>query len=145
MDFILSGIVKAIVLLIHGDPETFSAVKVTMYTSTLSMIISLVLGIPAGFALGFFQFKGRDTLRFIFDTLMSLPTVLIGLVVFALISHQGPLGHLEILFTISGMAIGQAILAIPVVVALGASTVESMDSQLRPTLMSLGASRTQLF
>jgi tungstate transport system permease protein len=145
MDFILAGFHKAIALILQGDPETFSAVKVTLLLSVYSMAVSLALGIPAGFILGYTRFKGRKTIRFIMDTLMSLPTVLIGLLVFAFISRNGPLGHLELLFTIPGMAIGQAILAFPVVAALSASAVESMDAHLRPTLMSLGASRQQLF
>jgi tungstate transport system permease protein len=134
-----------LLLLIQGDPETYSAVRVTLETSFYSMLVSLILGIPSGFAVGYFHFKGRETIRFLLDTLMSLPTVLIGLLVFAFISNQGPLGRFGLLFTIPGMAIGQSILALPVVMALSASTVGSMDSHLRPTLMSLGASRTQLF
>ncbi len=145
MDFIVEGFLKALQLILSGDPETYSAVKATIHVSSLSMLVSLVAGIPAGFALGYFAFPGKRGLRLVVDTLMALPTVFIGLVVYAVISSRGPLGSMGLLFTLEGMAIGQAILAFPVVAALSASAVESMDSRLRPTLMSLGVSRTRLF
>jgi tungstate transport system permease protein len=144
MDFILTGMVKAVYLLVTGDPETWSAIRVTVHVSTLSMAVSLCLGIPAGFVLGFFQFPGRKSLRLVVDTLMALPTVFIGLLVYALVSSRGPLGSLGLLFSPGAIAIGQTILALPVITGLSASAVESMDRHLRPTLMSLGAGSFQL-
>jgi tungstate transport system permease protein len=78
------------------------------------------------------------------DTLLSLPTVFVGLMVYAMITHRGPLGHMGMLFTLTGIAVGQAILALPIVVALTATAVESMDRQLSVTLRSLGADKRQL-
>lgn len=144
MDFILTGMARALVLLAQGDPETYSAVWVTLYVSTCSMAVSLLLGIPAGFALGFFKFPGKKTLRLVVDTLLALPTVFIGLLVYALISSRGPLGSMGLLFSVPGIAMGQTILAFPVVTALSATAVESMDRHLRPSLMSLGANRKQV-
>lgn len=144
MEFIIEGMAKALELLLSGDLETYSAVRVTLYVSTCSMLASLAAGIPAGFALGFFQFKGRRQVRLVVDTLLSLPTVFIGLVVYAFISSKGPLGPMGLLFTVPGIAIGQTILAFPVVTALSATAVESMDRHLRPTLMSLGAGPLQV-
>lgn len=145
MDFIVEGFIKALQLILSGDPETYSAVKATLHVSGLSMLASLVFGIPAGFVLGYFTFPGRRGLRLAVDTLMALPTVFIGLLVYAFISSRGPLGSMGLLFTLEGMAVGQAILAFPVVAALSASAVESMDTRLRPTLMSFGISRSRLF
>jgi tungstate transport system permease protein len=75
---------------------------------------------------------------------LALPTVFIGLVVYAFISKRGPLGEMGLLFSLTGIAIGQTILALPVVIALSATAVESMDRHLRILLISLGASRRQL-
>ncbi len=144
MDFILIGFRKAIELLLSGDPETYSAIFATLKVSSYSMTVSLVIGVPLGFVLGYFRFPGRKQVRVIVDTLLSLPTVFIGLVVYAFLSRQGPLGEWGLLFTLPGIAIGQTILALPVVAALGASAVESMDRQLHVTLLSLGAGRRQL-
>ncbi len=94
MDYILNGLFQAIQLLIHGDAETYSAAAATLKVSTGSMIASLLIGIPAGFLLGHHDFPGKKPVRTLVDTLMSLPTVLIGLLVYALLTHRGPLGHL---------------------------------------------------
>ncbi len=83
-------------------------------------------------------------MRTIVDTLLALPTVFVGLLVYAFLSHQGPLGNLGLLFTLPGIAIGQTILALPIVIALTATAVESSDPNLDLTLMSLGANRRQL-
>lgn len=144
MDFIFQGIVEAFRLLLRGDPQTYSAVWATLRVSTYSMLASLLMGIPAGFALGYLRFPGRRQVRLVVDTMLSLPTVFIGLMVYALISRRGPLGEMDLLFSLPGIAIGQTILALPVVIALTASAIESMDANLRLTLMSIGANRHQL-
>ncbi|HSM73592.1 MAG TPA: ABC transporter permease [Desulfobacterales bacterium] len=144
MDFLLDGFVTAIRLLVTGDSETYSAVFATVRVSSYSMAASLALGVPGGFFLGHFDFPGKRQLRLVVDTLLALPTVLIGLLVYAFLSQRGPLGEWGLLFTLPGIAIGQTILALPVVVALTATAVEAMDRHLRTTLITLGASRSQL-
>ncbi|MBF0200593.1 MAG: ABC transporter permease [Desulfamplus sp.] len=144
MDFIATGLINAFTLLLHGDSTTWSAVLVTLKVSTLSMLLSLAGGLPCGFCLGYFNFRGKRALRTVFDTMLALPTVFIGLMVYAMISHQGPLGEYGLLFSIWGIAIGQTILAFPIVVVLAASSVEGADSQLRLTLISLGAGRINI-
>jgi tungstate transport system permease protein len=144
MDYILNGFIQAIQLLVQGDAQTYSAISVTLQVTADSMSASLILGIPLGFLLGYFEFKAKRPLRLMVDTLLALPTVFIGLMVYAFLSHKGPLGHLGLLFTVPGIAIGQTILALPIVIALTATAVESMDRQLRSTIVSLGASRRQL-
>jgi tungstate transport system permease protein len=145
MDFLLQGLLKAIELLRTVDPETFSAVYATLLVSAESLAVNLALGLPLGFCLGYFDFKSKRQTRVVVDTLLSLPTVFIGLLVYAFFTARGPLGHLGLLFTLPGIAVGLTILALPIVVALSATAVESMDRQLRVTLISLGANRRQLF
>ena len=144
MDFILAGFIEAIRLLLGGDGQTWSAVAATIKASSGSMAASLVLGVPMGFLLGYFDFPAKRQVRLVVDTALALPTVFIGLVVYAFISNRGPLGEMGLLFTLTGIAIGQTILALPVVIALSATAVESMDRHLRMLLISLGASRWQL-
>jgi tungstate transport system permease protein len=145
MDFLLQGLLKAIELLMTGDEETFSAVFATLVVSSYSIVASLVLGLPLGFCLGHFEFAGKKSLRLAVDTGLALPTVFIGLVVYAFLTQRGPLGGLGLLFTLPGIAIGLTILALPIVIALSAAAVESMDRKLRVTLISLGVNRRQLF
>ena len=143
MDYILEGLAQAFSLLARGDAETFSALAATVYSSSLAMLASLLLGLPLGFCLGRGPFRGQRLLRTLVDTGLALPTVLIGLLVYAFLSRRGPLGSWGLLFTLPGLAIGQAILALPVVMALTASAVESLDRRLGLTLLTLGANPRQ--
>jgi tungstate transport system permease protein len=144
MDFIVAGFIKAIELLIGGDHATWTAVWATLKVSTGSMLLSIGAGLPCGFLLGYFDFKGKKHLRTILDTMLALPTVFIGLAVYAFISRQGPLGELGLLFTLTGIAIGQTILAFPIVTAITATTIENIDQDLKLTLVSLGAGRRHI-
>ncbi|WP_022661854.1 ABC transporter permease [Paucidesulfovibrio longus] len=144
MDFIAQGVLEAFRLLMLGDPQTWSAVRTTIGVSTMSIMASLVLGAPLGFALGYYEFPGKRGVRLLVDTLLSLPTVVIGLLVYAFITRQGPLGDFGLLFTMRGIALGQTLLGLPVVVAMTATAVESQDRRLRQTLLTLGASPGQV-
>ena len=145
MNFLLEGFFRAFHLLASGNAETYSAIWATVKVSSYSIGCSLLIGIPLGFCLGYFDFSGKKPIRTIVDTMMALPTVFIGLLVYALMTHRGPLGNFGLLFTLPGIAIGQTILALPIVIGLSATAVESMDQKLRITIMSMGANRRQLF
>lgn len=139
MSYLLDGATTAVRLLATGDGETYSAVAATLRSTALAMAAALVAGLPMGFLLGYARFPGRRLLRTVSDTLMAFPTVVIGLLVYLLLSRQGPLGSLELLFTVPGMSIGLALLAWPMVVSLTASAVEEMDPRIRLALLTLGA------
>ena len=144
MDFIAEGFVQAFRMLLTMYEETTVIVVTTFKLTVLSMAGVLLFGLPAGFLLGYFDFPGKRAVRTVTDTLLALPTVVIGLLVYALISRRGPLGDWELLFTIRGMAIGQVILGTPIVAAYTAAAIEGLDSRLRQTLMTLGASGGKL-
>lgn len=144
MDFILNGFVQAFVLLFSGDPETYTAISTTLCVSTISILASLAIGAPLGFLLGYHDFYGKKTVRIVVDTLLSFPTVVIGLLVYAFLSRRGPLGELGLLFTVPGIAIGQTLLGLPIVVAMMATAVESLDQRLKNTLLTLGAAHRQI-
>ncbi|MBF0480212.1 MAG: ABC transporter permease [Desulfovibrionaceae bacterium] len=144
MNYLADGFVQAFSLLAALDPETFAAVWASVKTTALALTAAAVLGIPAGFALGYGRFPGRRALRLASDTLLAFPTVLIGLLVYAFVSRRGPLGEFGLLFTIAGMAIGSAILAMPIAVSLTAQAVESLDPRVRETALTLGAGKARL-
>ena len=145
MNFLLEGFFQAFHLLASGNAETYSAIWATVKVSSYSIGCSLLIGIPLGFCLGYFDFSGKKPLRTMVDTLMAMPTVFIGLLVYAFLTRRGPLGDLGLLFTLPGIAIGQTILALPIVIGLSATAIESMDQKLRITIMSMGANLRQLF
>ena len=129
MDFILEGILSAFGLLLSGDTETFSAIKATLYTSSISILFAIVIGFPIGFILGFCEFRARRTLRLLSDVALAMPTVAIGLILYAFISRNGPLGELGLLFTLKAVMLGQFVLALPIIVSLSASVIENMDKK----------------
>jgi len=144
MDYIVAGCIEAFGLLAGGDGETYSAIATTLKASTLSMVASLIIGIPLGFLLGYYSFPGKRQVRTVVDTLLAMPTVVVGLLVYAFISRRGPLGEFGLLFTIPGIALAQTILVVPIVVSLTATAIEGLDRRLRMTLMALGAERIQI-
>ena len=129
MDFILEGILSAFGLLLSGDAETFSAIKVTLYTSSISILFAIIIGFPIGFILGFYEFRARRVLRLLSDVALAMPTVAIGLILYAFISRNGPLGELGLLFTLKAVMLGQFMLALPIIISLSASVIENMDKK----------------
>jgi tungstate transport system permease protein len=141
MRYIAEGFATAVKLLFRGDPETYSAVFTTLKVSSLSIMAALVIGIPLGFLLGYYEFRGKRQVSAVVDTLLALPTVVVGLFVYAMISRRGPLGNLGLLFTIPGIGIAQTILILPIVIALTATAVSNLDVRFRRTVLTLGAGR----
>lgn len=144
MGYFYDGLQQAGDLLFNMDGATISAIQATLVSTSGSVAVAMAIGLPVGFLLGYYRFPGARFLRLVSDTLLAFPTVLIGLIVYAFITYRGPLGSWGLLFTLPGMMIGQAILALPIVISWTAQAVESMDSRCRQTLLTLGASRSQL-
>jgi tungstate transport system permease protein len=144
VDYFSEGFARAVQLLLSLDPETFSAVWATSAVTALALAASLAIGLPLGFALGHFRFPGRRAARLFVDWMLSLPTVVIGLIVYALFTTRGPLGEWGLLFTVPGMAIGLTLLGLPIIIAMTATAVEGTDTRLTETVLSLGADRFQL-
>ncbi len=139
MEYILGGMWKALGLIFSLDREIFSISLLSLKVSTIAIFLSSLAGVPLGFIIGSGQFWGKKGLTAIFNTLMALPTVVVGLLVYSLISRQGPLGPLELLFTPKAMVIGQFILATPIIVALTISATQAIDPRVKITAMTLGA------
>lgn len=137
MDFLLNGFTEAFNLLLNGNLETYSAIKATLYTSSVSILFAVVVGFPFGFILGFYDFKGRKILRLLSDTTLAMPTVAIGLILYAFITRNGPLGSLNLLFTLKAVMLGQFVLALPIIISLTASVVENMEKKHYLTILNL--------
>ena len=137
MDFLLHGFAEAFNLLLNGDLETYSAIKATLYTSSVSILFAVLVGFPLGFILGFYDFRGRKILRLLSDTALAMPTVAIGLILYAFITRNGPLGSLNLLFTLKAVMLGQFVLALPIIISLTASVVENMEKKHYLTILNL--------
>ena len=144
MDYIFNGTIEAFKLLFKGHEETYSAIFTTIKASSLSIFFSLLIGMPLGFLLGYKNFAFKKPIRTIVDTLLAMPTVVVGLLVYAFISRRGPLGEMQILFTIPGIVIAQIILILPIVISFTATAIENLDKRLDDTLLTLGARGNQI-
>jgi tungstate transport system permease protein len=133
--------VRAVELLVSGDREVWYIMWTSLRFSLSSVAIAAVIGIPAGVAYSRGRFRGKRAVTAVLTSLMALPTVVVGLIVYSFISRAGPLGSLGLLFTPSAVIIGQAILALPIVVSLVSSGLAALDPLLPEVLTTLGASR----
>lgn len=115
----------------------------SLYTSSCAIVIAALLGVPIGLWLGLSRFRGRQLAITLLNTLMALPTVVVGLLLFGLLSRQGPLGPLGLLFTPLAMIAGQTVLATPIVANLVLAAVTGSDSRIINTALTLGASQFQ--
>ncbi len=144
MNLFTDGFNQALELLLSGNNSVYSAISATITVSTWSLLISLLIGLPLGFALGYYKFPGKSIVRTIVDTLLALPTVVIGLIAYTMLSQSGPLGEFNLLFSQSAIIIGQIVLGLPIIIALTAAQVESVDKRLYTSLKGLGARPIQI-
>ncbi|MCC7565589.1 MAG: ABC transporter permease [Methanomicrobiaceae archaeon] len=143
MNEIVEGIFKAIELIVTLDPEVIEIATRSIAISLTATFIAALLAIPIGALITFLEFRGRRSLINVIQTLYALPTVLVGLFVFMLISRAGPLGFMRLLFTPTGMVIGQTLLILPILIGLTISALSGVDPTIRDTLQSLGATKVQ--
>ncbi|TFH39772.1 MAG: ABC transporter permease subunit, partial [Chrysiogenales bacterium] len=130
---------EAFALLLSGDAEVYSIAFASLRFALLSTLISSLLGIPAGVSIAMSRFRGKRFLNIMLNSLMAVPTVVIGLFVYSLISRSGPLGPLGLLFTPAGIVLGQSLLSFPIIVSLVSSSLGTVDERLPETLVTLGA------
>ena len=143
MEFLFDSFFSALLLLWSIDPELVEIVSVSLKVSSSSTLIASMVGVPAGFLIAFREFPGKRLLMTILNTLLALPTVVIGLFVYAFISRRGILGVLNLLYTQKAMIIGQVILIIPIITVFTISAISRIDERYRKTAMTLGANALQ--
>ena len=143
MDYIFEGFRNAFTLLVSFDREIISIILVSVKVSTTAIILATSAGVPLGFYVAMKDFRGKRVIITVLNTLMALPTVVIGLFVYSFISRRGQLGQLGLLYTPWAMIIGQTILALPIVSALSLSATQGIDKRVEKTARTLGANGLQ--
>lgn len=143
MTYILDGFKQALYLILSLDREVFNAVLISLRVSCTAIVLATIIGLPLGFCVAIKEFKAKRFIITVLNTLMALPTVVVGLTVYSFISRRGPLGSLNLLYTPNAMVIGQFILATPIIAALTISAIQSIDERVEATALTLGASRKQ--
>jgi tungstate transport system permease protein len=137
---ILDGLVEAWRLISTGNPEVIEITLRSLSTAATATVIAAFIGVPLGVAIAIRSFRGKRVVKTLFNTLVGVPTVTLGLFLYTLFSRSGPLGVLELLYTVPGIVIGEAVLVIPIVVSFTTSAIESKDIRLRDLVRTLGAS-----
>ncbi|MEX2442560.1 MAG: ABC transporter permease [Alkalispirochaeta sp.] len=135
--------VEAFHLLLSLDRELVLITFNSLRFALASTVIASIIATPLGVAIALREFRGKRFLVSTAHTLMGLPTVVVGLLVFSLLSRSGPLGGLGLLFSPAAVIIGQSVLALPIVFSLVYSGLSRLDPELRETLLTLGASPLQ--
>ena len=131
----------ALALLIGLDSKLVEIDLLSLRVSLSAVVIAALLGLPLGAAIAVGRFRGRQAVIVVLNALMGLPPVVVGLLVYLLLSRAGPLGALGILFTPSAMVFAQSILILPIVAALSRQAIEDAWREYEEQLRSLGAGR----
>ena len=140
MHDILSSFALALRLIVGGDDELWRTVALSLEVSLASALVACALGLPLGGLVAVLEFPGRRAVIVALNALLGLPSVVVGLVVYLLLSRAGPLGSLGILFTPGAIVIAQTLLVLPIVAALARQFVEDAWREYREQLTSLGVS-----
>jgi tungstate transport system permease protein len=127
----------ALSLVLSGDPELFSIVRLSLLVSLSAVSLAALVGFPLGALLALTRFPGREFAVVVINSLMGLPPVVVGLAVFLLLSRSGPLGEFGLLFTPQAMIVAQAILVTPIIAALARQTIEDLWNEYRDELAAM--------
>jgi len=137
------ALLTALRLLAGLDPDLVGIVLLSLRVSVTAVLLAAAIGLPLGAALALARFPGRRVVIILINSLMGLPPVVVGLVVYLLLSRSGPFGEFGLLFTPTAMIIAQCILVTPIVAALTRQTVADLHEEYDEHLRSLGATRLQ--
>jgi tungstate transport system permease protein len=130
---------EALYLVVSGDSYLWATILVSLRVSTFALLLTTPLAILLGFVMGNYRFPGRRALIVLVQTLLSFPTVVIGLLMYMLLSRNGPLGGWQLLFTQQGMMLAEAVLAFPILTAMTLAAVQGVDRRATETARTLGA------
>ncbi len=139
MENLLTATHQAVALLFNGDAELWKIIGISFQVSTMAVLIAVPPALLTAFLLSYARFPGRRLLISVFSTLLSVPAVVVGLTFYLLLSRQGPMGDLRLLFTQTAMVIGQIALCFPILVAMGHAAFQSADKRAWETARTLGA------
>lgn len=141
MGEIITGFHEAISMLFSFDKEVYDIILLSLFVSISSTVISTAIGVPLGILIGLYKFKFKNGLIRLIYTMMSLPPVIAGLVVFLFIMRKGPLGFLGLSFTPQAMIIAQTCLVTPIIIGLTYNGVKERAVRVKEVARTLGAKK----
>lgn len=142
-DIFIDSFISACMMIISGDSELWGIVLLSLRCTFLACFFAALVGFPIALFLTNTEFTGKRFILMLFNSLMALPTVVVGLFLYVFISRRGIFGPLDLLYTPTAISIGQFILILPLVVMFAHSALVRLDKRYRETALTLGASRFQ--
>jgi tungstate transport system permease protein len=139
LDFLLDGLKRGGALLLGGNPEVWGIAELSLRIALVATLAACVIGVPIGFAVGTTRFWGRRAALTVLNTMLAFPTVVVGLIIWGLLSRQGPFGGMGLLYSWWAIVIAEIVLAAPIAAALTAAAVQNIDPRVRRTALTLGA------
>lgn len=143
MNYIINGLQKALELIFSGDPELWSVVMLSVRVSGTAIIVAALFMIPVFTFLGLSKIKGERALSRLLNSLMSLPSVVVGLLVCICLSRRGPFASWQLLYTPTAMIIAQVVLVSPLIACLTYELVKGRGREIMKLSQTLGASKVQ--
>lgn len=134
----------ALRLLVSFDADLLAIIGLSLYVSVVAVAVAAIIGLPLGALIAVSRFRGRNALIVLISALMGLPPVVVGLIVYLLLSRAGALGPLELLYTPTAMIIAQAILVLPIIAALSRQTLEDLHQEYREQFVLFGLSQREV-
>jgi tungstate transport system permease protein len=144
MSYVLDGLRQGVKLLLPPGRDVLQIVALSLAVSGTATVLASLAAIPSALFLALKEFPGKRLVVGLVNTAMAVPAVLIGLLVYGLVSRRGPLGTLGLLFTPGAMVLAQALLAFPLITALALAALKGVAREARDLALSLGANRGQL-
>lgn len=140
---IIGGLAKALEMIFTGDPILYGILYRSLLFSGIALILAVLWGTPIAMFLSLKNFRGKTLVKTFFNSLIGIPTVVLGLVLYLIFSKGGPLGFLELLYTPAAIIIGEAILVTPILISIMTNAIEAVDPQIVNLAKTLGASESQ--
>ena len=141
MEYITEGMVRAVELIFSFNGEVYGIVARSVRFALTATVLAGIVGVPAGFFIGSRDFRGKPAVITALNTLMALPTVVVGLLGYAFLSRRAPLGFLDMIFTPRAIILGEFFLSLPIIINLTVSAVQAVDKRAYLTAQTLGAGR----
>ncbi len=142
---IIEGILEALHLIFTFDLEIWNVIGVSFRVSLTSTFLAALFALPIGSFIGLRTFRGKKELTNLINTFMGFPPVVMGLIIYLLLTRNGPLGSLGLLYSTTAMIVAQFFLALPIITGTTKAAIESIEPDLKETILSLGANEFQLW
>jgi len=142
---IIEGFIQAFILIFTFDQEIWEIIFLSVRVSGSATFLAAVIALPIGSYLGLREFRAKKPISNLINTFMGFPPVVMGLIIFLLLSRSGPFGSFGMLYTTTAMLIAQFLLAVPIIIGTTKAAIESVDPALKETVLSLGSTEGQMW